>query len=412
MNLLSIKGESMLHFSFSAVLMAVLGSSLIASVIAIAFFHEKFLVCIGYKFPAFFTGLALLRLLLPFELPFTHSILLPRPLSRAISFFRQPGLRLFGAGISLWNLLEIVWMTGIIVNLVRYIANYRFSKSYIQKYGIDKTNDPKYREILDSICFKYRKNNRFHIMELPQLDTPALWGPKTPHILLPDGFPIPSDKLYYVLYHEALHCFRHDFVVKSAVHLLSIIYWWNPAYIILRRHSYTLLEMCIDGAISQDDPDIVEEYVECLLYMRKAASENMAQAPSALKKETCPLIQPSNSSFKKRILMLLTHPPVLRKACANALLTLLILCVFAASYLFIPKASYEPPGAAQEALPFTGENSCFVKGEGSGCAVSPQSGAIVWKYKAENAKVYKRPCSSSARTWTGDGIYACDYTPQ
>lgn len=400
----------MLHFSFSAVLMAVLGSSLIASVIIIAFFQEKLLTCIGYKFPALFTGLALLRLLLPFEFSFTRSILLPHPLSRAISFFRQPGLRLFGTGISLWNLFEIVWMIGIIVNLAHYIANYRFSKSYIQKYGIDKTNEPQYREILASICLKHGKNNRFRVMELPKLDTPALWGLKTPHILLPDGFSIPSDKLYYVLYHEALHCFRHDFVVKSAVHLLSIIYWWNPACLILRRHSYTLLEMCIDGAISQDDPDIVEEYVECLLYMRKAASENMAQVPSALKKEICPLIQPSNSSFKKRILMLLTRPPILRKACANALLTLLILCVFAASYLFIPEVSYEPPEAAQEALPLTGENTCFIKDDDSGNTVSPQSDAIVWKCKAANGKACKRPRSSSARTWTGDWIYACDYT--
>lgn len=356
----------MLHFSFSTVLMALLASGIIATLIAIAFLHENIMTCIGYKFLALFVGLALFRLLIPFEFPFTSNILLPNLPSRVISFFRQPRLQLFSAGISLWNLLEIVWVMGIIINLIYYIRDYRLSKNYIQKYGQDKTGDPSYKEILDSICSKHHKTNRFRIVELPQLDSPALWGLKTPYILLPDGLSIPSDKLHYVLYHEALHCFRHDFVVKGSIHLLSIIYWWNPACIILRKYSHTLLEMYIDGAISQNDPDIVEEYTECLLYMRKAAAKNMPQPDARLKENACPLIQPLNSDLKRRALMLLKKPSILQKACTNVVLALLILCVFTASHLFILEASYEPPEVAQEALSLTGENTYFIKDDVSG----------------------------------------------
>lgn len=356
----------MLHFSFSTVLMALLASCIIATLIAIAFLHENIMTCIGYKFLSLFVGLTLFRLLIPFEFPFTSNILLPNLPSRVISFLRQPRLQFFGVGISLWNLFEIMWVMGIIVNLIYYIRNYRLSKNYIQKYGQEKTDDPRYKEILDSICFKHHKTNLFFIVELPQLDSPALWGLKTPYILLPKGLSIPSDKLHYVLYHEALHCFRRDFVVKGAIHLLSIIYWWNPACIILRKHSHTLLEMYIDGAISQDDPDIVKEYTECLLYIRKATAKNISQTDAHLKENACPLIQPLNSDLKRRTLMLLKKPSSLQKACTNVILALLILCVFIASHLFILEASYEPPEVEQGTMSLTGENTYFIKDDDSG----------------------------------------------
>lgn len=344
----------MLHFSFSAILMAFLASGIIASLIAVAFLNKNIMVCIGYQFLALFVGLALLRLLFPFEFPFTDTVYLPPLLSRAVSFFQCPLISLGDIQISLWNLFEILWIIGIIINVVYYARNYRLSKTYIQKYGQDKTNDLQYKEALDSICAKHHKPNRFRVIELPQLDTPLLWGIKNPCILLPAGLSIPSDKLHYVLYHEALHCFRHDLIIKSAIHILAILYWWNPACIVLRRQSHTILEMYIDGAISQNNPDIIAEYTECLLYMKKAAN-TLFPAGARLKEEACPL----NSEFKRRTLMLLKQPTVLQKICANMILSLLILSVFAASHLFILEAFYLPP--EEGIIPYTDDNTYFIK---------------------------------------------------
>lgn len=47
--------------------------------------------------------------------------------------------------------------------------------------------------------------------------------------------------------------------------------------------------------------------------------------------------------------------------------------------------------------------------ESYGDTVSPQSDVILWKYKNENGKIYKRLYNSSTRTWIGDWIYVCNY---
>lgn len=47
--------------------------------------------------------------------------------------------------------------------------------------------------------------------------------------------------------------------------------------------------------------------------------------------------------------------------------------------------------------------------ESYGGTVSPQSDVIIWKYKNENGKLYKRLYNTSTRTWIGDWIYVCNY---
>ena len=143
-------------------------------------------------------------------------------------------------------------------------------------------------------------------------------------------------------------------IVKSAIRLLAAIYWWNPACILLRRQSSTILEMYIDGAVSQNNPRIVAKYTECLLYMKEAAYA-MALADGRLKKSACPL----NSEFKRRSLMLLKHPTILQKVCVNSILTLLILGVLALSHLFILEPSYCP--LEENVIPYTEDNAYFIK---------------------------------------------------
>lgn len=61
----------MLNFSFSTVLMALLTSSILVGLIAIIFLHNNTLVCAGYKLLGIFVGLAVIRLIVPLEFPFT-----------------------------------------------------------------------------------------------------------------------------------------------------------------------------------------------------------------------------------------------------------------------------------------------------------------------------------------------------
>lgn len=350
----------MLHFSFSTVLMAFLASTAAAVLISIIFSHKTTVVCIGYKILIFLVGIVFVRLLFPFELPFTISIFLPQSLSKIISYIRQSQIPIFKTHISLWDLFEVVWIIGIFVNLFRYALSYQRAQNYILKYGQDKTTDPRYQTILDQICKQCNRNNLFHVVELPYLNIPLIFGWKHPCIILPENMDIPLDKLYYVLYHEVMHHLHYSFPIKNVICLLVSIYWWNPACIVLYQFSNTLMEMHIDAKITQNNIEITEQYAACLLYMKHASTKLLVQPPSYLKGHTLSFAQSKNNDFKKRIWLLLQETKTWKKILANIVLTVLILCISAASYMFIFEAHYYPPSFNKFYSTPTKDNSYFI----------------------------------------------------
>lgn len=350
----------MLHFSFSTVLMAFWASIAAAVLITIFFSHKTTLVCTGYKILILLVGIVFVRLLFPFELPFTISIFLPQSLSKIISYIRQHQISILNARISLWNLFEIVWIIGIFVNLFRYALSYQRTQNYIQKYGQDKTTNPQYQNILDQICKQYNRNNLFQVVELPCLNVPIIFGWKHPCIILPDYMYIPQDKLYYVLYHEVMHHLHYSFLIKNVIRLLSSIYWWNPACIVLYQFSNTLMEMYIDAKITRNDVKITEQYTESLLYIKQASAKHSVKSPPFLKGNMLSFALSKNSDFKKRIWLLLQETKTWKKMVANIVLTVLVLCISAASYIFIFEANYYPPHFCETFTSPTDQNAYFI----------------------------------------------------
>lgn len=353
-----------MHFSFSTVLMALLASIITAVLLAIPFLRKNFTPSVGYKSLFCFVVLALLRLLLPFEFPFTSNILLPQFLSKITVFLRHPRIHVMGMGISLWTVFEIIWIVGIVISLLLSIRSHRRARNYILKRGVDKTEEPKYKEILEDICRRNHRNNRFRVMELPDLDVPIIWGVWQPCIILPAGLDIPPDKLEYILYHETLHYFRHDPIVKKAIHLLAIIYWWNPACRLLHKHSNLLLEMYVDQAITRGNPDVIQAYTECLLFIKKQAVSITSKAAKSLGENACPLIRLHDDDIERRVIMLMKKPAAFQKVGVNILLGALILIVLACSHLYIFEAScFSPPAEGEIAFHPTAENTYFIMDE-------------------------------------------------
>lgn len=356
----------MLHFSFSTVLMAFLASIAAAVLIAIIFSHKTTVVCIGYKILILLVGIVFVRLLLPFELPFTISIFLPQSLSEIVSYIRQPQIPIVGTYISMWNLFEVIWIIGIIVNLFQYILSYQQAQNYILKYGQDKTASPQYHDVLEQICKQYNKDNLFRIIKLPCLNVPIIWGWKNPCIILPENMDIPPDKLYYVFYHEVMHHLHHSFLIKSVIHLLSGIYWWNPACILLYKYSDTLIEMHVDAKITRSNVGIVEQYAESLLFIKQASISFSVQPPSFLKRNMLSFAQSKNSDFKKRIWLLLQETKTWKRILANIVVTVLVLCISAMSYMVIFEAHYYPSSFNEIYSSPTKDNAYFIVNDASG----------------------------------------------
>lgn len=79
----------MIHFSFSSVLMTFLVSNLLLVVISLLFRNENILAKLGFRLTAIFCIITLIRLLLPLELPFTKTVILPKALSEVLFAIRH-----------------------------------------------------------------------------------------------------------------------------------------------------------------------------------------------------------------------------------------------------------------------------------------------------------------------------------
>lgn len=349
----------MLHFSFSTVLMALLTSSLLVGLIAFVFLHSKTMVCAGYQLLGIFVGLAVIRMFFPFEFPFTVNLYLSPILSKIISFFQKPQIKILNTVVSFWNIFEAIWIVGIVFNLIRYVRHYRRARDYILKYGQEHTDNLNYKTILDFICAQHNRKNNFHVMELPNISIPFIFGLKNPYIILPVDLSITTDNLYYVLYHEAMHHFHHHLLIKGVIRILSIIYWWNPLFIVLYKQTNILLEMFIDGIITHKDTDVTSKYAECLLYMKKNSIKHASQISDFLKKESCLLMHSQDKDLKKRIDMLLQEFAKYKIVRAKIILTILMTGAYFASYVFILEANYQLPQFVEESLFIPNTNNSY-----------------------------------------------------
>lgn len=346
------------NYSFSTVLMALLTSSLLVVLIALCFCSKKILMNAGYKLLGLFVILVLLRLLFPFEFPFTSNLNLPEAPSKAIALLQTNRFAFRNRELSVWNLLELLWTAGIAVTGIILIKRQIQFKNYIQKNAVDKTEDELYRKILDGICIQYKKPNSFRIIELPGVTVPFIFGIKHPCIVLPPGLSLPPEQLYYVICHEALHFFRHDLLIKGGIRILSVLYWWNPAFLLLWKQVDTLMEMRTDQAITKGSPEKTIEYTDCLLCVKKASQKNTLFAPP--RKNTFSLLKPRSHALKDRFAVLLRDTKPGSRICIGSILIILVAGIYLTSYLYILEAHYIPPEirAVNEISP---ETSYFIK---------------------------------------------------
>lgn len=322
----------MLNYSFSSVLMAILTSNLIIITIAICFRSNKILLSVGYKLLAVFLVLTLGRFVFPFELGIIRNtrivtnIIMPQFLSKIISYFLREFVEIYGIQISLWTLFEIVWAIGIICQIIFYLRKLFSFDYYVSCWSEDVTEEERYRSCLAEACGD-RKNN-FQILKLPMVNSPCLYGIRRPRILIPTDIEMTDKDLYYVLRHEVSHHYHHDLVIKRAVSILCMLYWWNPICSIFQKQVDTLLEMRIDDSLVQNDSKIGRAYLSTLIHMAENR-DNKSAVPNNL---TVSLSQENTTTLTQRFDMVCNRKPHANILMSVSLLALII-AVYMSSYL-------------------------------------------------------------------------------
>ena len=318
----------MLYYSFSTVLMAVLTSNLIIIVIAICFRSNKILLSVGYKLLAVFLIFTLIRFAFPFEIEKTfdlgigRNIILPESLSVVISYFLRVLVKPFGLKISLWTLFEVIWVVGIVFQVIRYLRKLYEYEYFVSCWSEDITEEEPYRSCLSEAC-DGRKNN-FQILKLPGIPSPCLYGIRRPRILIPADMEISNKDLYYVLRHEVSHHYHHDLVIKRIVSILCMLYWWNPVCSVFQKQVNTLLEIRIDDSLVQNDHNVSREYLSALIHI----VESMDSSSKDPNNFIVSLSQKNSTALTQRFEMVCNKKPR-----TNILMSVGLLAVITAMYL-------------------------------------------------------------------------------
>lgn len=293
----------MIELSFYTILMAFLTSTVLFSLSCIFFSSSKRILNVGYKTIAFISFLSILRLVVPIDFDFT-AILPMNELAKQISFFIcQHRIAFFSIRLSIWDILLVIWLIGILFQLILYWRQYKQIDRIVIQTGKNVSYHSNYMKAFQSIQISYGISQQLPVYEIPMLSSPMLFSIRHPRILLPAENNYSDDDLHFIFRHEMTHFLHHDLLYKFFFQLLFIVYWWNPLKYILKRQVNNLLEINVDSSLTQNFEDAIP-YMECLIKIKKqCAVSNKNYFDSC----TLSISNIKEGSLEKRF-QLLAHP--------------------------------------------------------------------------------------------------------
>lgn len=236
-------------FSF---VITMLWSVILAAIIHVCRKKPQFIRRFGTKKLLFLCFLSLVRMMLPYEFSFARAL----PFVRAfpsIGAFPSGGFCGIGTGIPihkadagqplfLW-ILALVWGGVSAVLLIRFFCRYIWSMQRCSRYGV--CEEKLCQQVFQRILNESGRQMEITVRRSGDASVPMGVGILKKSILLPEEDYSPSE-LYYILLHEFTHFKNRDLLVKAVVHILSCIYWWNPAVYLMEKDIAQILEMQCD----------------------------------------------------------------------------------------------------------------------------------------------------------------------
>lgn len=343
----------MIQFSFSSVLMTILTSNLLLILVTLLFRNVDMLSRIGYKLTAVYCAITFMRFLLPYELPFTKTVLLPANISKLFSMLRHRYEIFSGIRLSVWDAFCIVWLAGSLVYVGIFLYRYGTIRVLALRNSREITDQEPYASILRELC-DGKRHNRIHLYSSPFAGSPMIIGLFRPIILLPKDIDPSDTDIMYALRHEICHYIHHDLWLKLGVNCLAAVYWWNPFSHLLSRQFDTLLEIRVDASIISEGNDASIAYVASMLHYMADSQGHSGTAPGHLE-----MFLEKRGDLWHRLQMIRYSG---RKP--NYLLSLLMLLavvsLYLGSYLFIfENCSYDSLYQESDAYIVPDEENCY-----------------------------------------------------
>jgi beta-lactamase regulating signal transducer with metallopeptidase domain len=125
--------------------------------------------------------------------------------------------------------LVLIWALGAMAVLGRTLWISRRMARWVASGS--RSSDPPLLRAIDEARRLVGISRPISAIELPGLDSPALYGCVHPRLLLPVGFVqrLDESQLRHVLLHECAHVRRQDIALNWLLAFLESIYWFHPA---------------------------------------------------------------------------------------------------------------------------------------------------------------------------------------
>ncbi len=324
---------------FSVVMSMVCGSAII---LAIHLLRKKpvFLKRFGVSTILFLYGICIVRLLLPFEFPFTKVIAWRAGLNGFYQTVYLNKVKIADAlEINLAGVACFLWLAVAVYLTVTFIYKYVITQKKVSVYASNRNSDAE--ELLKEIQSQAGCTQDILPCVCPNVEIPMSIGIRKKMILLPERH-YTKEELHYILKHEYVHHCNHDLLTVFLVRLFCCIFWWNPLAYLLRNDVLQMLEIKCDMDVTRGmDVSQIAEYLTTIV---RSLKETEGKKTSRLGSKVSVQLIGENDRFStvERFKMV-TQPSRGNPKVLQGVFILLFVGIFFASYLFILQPGYDPP---------------------------------------------------------------------
>lgn len=228
-----------MSISPTSLLVSVLSSGLLVIFLSILILRKNIVAYLNPRYLQLCVVLIMIRCFLPCEFFYTITF----KSRNILPFIQRFGkLPLPGIGITAEQTLVSAWIAAALLKLAVLVLKQYRTEQAVNRFPVSR----KMPLLAELLCAENISDN-IQLIEIPQLSTPALVGLVNPKIIIPCD--VPDQDLHYILLHELEHHKHRDLYFIVMLHLLCIVYWWNPFMYLLRYSARKVLEYRADAAV-------------------------------------------------------------------------------------------------------------------------------------------------------------------
>ncbi len=308
-----------------SVLMTILWSSVLISFFAFLRTRTRLLHICSISTVIMIYLFCAIRLVFPFEVPWARVVWGGAVYNR---IFRMLNFR--AGSVRIYEILFAIWLIGMLISLVRYLAQYRKALRHFGELPQEESRLG--QEILDEVD----RNSSIKVLKSAGITTPCCVGIFRKRIFLPTK-DYDREELRYILMHEYTHLANHDILLKMLVRVLCGIYWWNPLVYCLKKDLDQSMEIRCDLSATEHLKDAERaDYLDVMLRTFRESGRPDRSAGAA------GLVEDHSESLLERF-KIVADKGIVQKKQVNVFAGVVMALILAVSYSFIFQSKYDTP---------------------------------------------------------------------